>query len=202
RPPRRALPPRVSFRRWGGAGASPRAGGPAPPLVLLPLLLAPSRWDPLVDRLSERYCTITLGGTELGAVAVLEARGRAAGYLQMVRTLIEETELQSGERVLEVGCGTGVLDRWLARRTGGKNPIVGVDINPYLLREAAALTRKDELEGTIAFRQGNAEALPFADGSFDVTMAVTVIEELDAERMLREMVRVTRSGGRVAVVAR
>src|SRR5262245_13423108 len=184
------------------AGISYRIHGRGPPLVLLPLFLAPSQWDPLVNRLSERYCTITLGGTELGAVAVLESRGRAAGYLQMVRTLIEETELQSGERILEVGCGTGVLDRWLARRTGSKNPIIGVDINPYLLREAAALTRKDELEGTIAFREGNAEALPFPDASFDVTMAVTVIEELDADRMLREMVRVTRSGGKVAVVAR
>jgi SAM-dependent methyltransferase len=184
------------------AGISYRMQGAGPPLVLLPLFLAPSQWDALVNRLSERYCTITLGGTELGAVAVLESRGRTAGYLQMLRTLIEETELQPGERVLEVGCGTGVLDRWLARHTGSKNPIVGVDINRYLLREAAALTRKDGLEGTIAFREGNAEALPFPDGSFDVTMAVTVIEELDADRMLGEMVRVTRSGGRVAVVAR
>jgi SAM-dependent methyltransferase len=184
------------------AGISYRIQGAGPPLVLLPLHLAPSQWDPLVNCLSERYCTITLGGTELGAVAVLESRGRAEGYLQMVRTLIEETELKPGETVLEVGCGTGVLDRWLARRTDSKNPIVGVDINRYFLREAAALIRKDGLEGTIAFREGNAEALPFPDGSFDITMAVTVIEELDADRMLGEMVRVTRSGGRVAVVAR
>ena len=184
------------------AGISYRIQGAGPPLVLLPLFLAPSQWNPLVSRLSERYCTITLGGTELGAVAILESRGRAEGYLQMVRTLIEETELQPGQTVLEVGCGTGVLDRWLVRRTHGKNRIVGVDINRYLLREAAALTRKDGLEGTIAFCEGNAEGLPFPDGSFDTTMAVTVIEELDADRMLGEMVRVTRSGGSVAVIAR
>ena len=184
------------------AGISYRIQGAGPPLLLLPLFLAPSQWDPLVNRLSERYCTITLGGTELGAVAVLESRGRATGYLQMVRTLIEETELKPRETVLEVGCGTGVLDRWLARRTDSKNPIVGVDINRYFLREAAALIRKDGLEGTVAFREGNAEGLPFPDGSFDITMAVTVIEELNADRMLGEMVRVTRSGGRVAVIAR
>ena len=184
------------------AGISYRIQGAGPPLALLPLFLAPSQWDPLVSRLSERYCTITLGGTELGAVALLESRGRAQGYLQMVRTLIEETDLHAGQTVLEMGCGTGVLDRWLARRTGGKNPIVGVDINRYLLREAAALTRKDGLEATITFREANAEALPFPDGRFDVTMAVTVIEELDADRLLREMVRVTKPGGRVAVIAR
>ncbi len=184
------------------AGISYRIQGAGPPLVLLPLFLAPSQWDPLVSRLSEHYCTITLGGTEVGPVAIFEARGRAPGYLQMVRTLVEEAELRPGETILEVGCGTGVLDRWLARRTGGKNPIVGADINRYLLREAAALARKDGLEETIAFREGNAEALPFADGSFDVTMAVTVIEEVVADRMLGEMVRVTRPGGRVAVIAR
>jgi SAM-dependent methyltransferase len=200
-PPGRDVAP-AAEKEGEFAGISYRIQGAGPPLVLLPLFLAPSQWDPLVNRLSEHYCTITLGGTELGAVAVLESRGRAAGYLRMLRTLIEETELQPGESVLEVGCGSGVIDRWLARRTGGKNPIVGMDINRYLLREAAALTRRDGLEGTITFREGSAEALPFPDGSFDVTIAVTVIEELDADRMLGEMVRVTRSGGRVAVVAR
>jgi ubiquinone/menaquinone biosynthesis C-methylase UbiE len=118
-----------------------------------------------------------------------------------VRTLLEETELHPGAAVLEVGCGTGVLDRWLARTT--KVPrITGVDINPYLLKEARALARQEGLEGEIEFRDGNAESLPFSDNSFDVTVSVTVIEEADANRMLAEMVRVTKPGGWVAVVAR
>jgi ubiquinone/menaquinone biosynthesis C-methylase UbiE len=184
------------------AGISYRVRGAGPPLVLLPLFLAPSQWEPLIPRLSEKYCTITLGGTELGAVAILESRGRAVGYLQMVRTLMDETELRPGETVLEVGCGSGVLDRWLAHHTGGANPIVGVDINRYLLQEAGALSRKEGLEETIEYREGSAEALPFSDNSFDVTLSVTVIEEVDAQRLLAEMVRVTKPGGRVAVIAR
>jgi ubiquinone/menaquinone biosynthesis C-methylase UbiE len=155
-----------------------------------------------VPRLSQHYCTITLGGVELGAVAILESRGRAVGYVQMVRTLIDETQLHPGETVLEVGCGTGVLDRWLAQHTGGKHRIIGVDINRHLLQEAMALTRKEGLEGVIEFREGNAEALPFPDQSFDVTMSVTVIEEVNANQMLAEIVRVTKPGGRVVVVAR
>jgi len=71
-----------------------------------------------------------------------------------------------------------------------------------LLREAAALARKEGIEGVIEFREGNAEALPFTDSQFDVTMACTVLEEGDAYRMLAEMVRVTKSGGRVAVIVR
>jgi ubiquinone/menaquinone biosynthesis C-methylase UbiE len=184
------------------AGISYRIRGVGPPLVLLPLFLTPSQWEPLVPVLSERYCTIILGGTALGAVAILEGRGHAIGYLQMVRTLIEEAGLHPGETVLEVGCGSGVLTRWLARRTAGRNRITGVDINPYLLREAKALVRQEGLEGAIEFRDGNAEALPFSDNSFDVVMSVTVIEEADADRMLAEMVRVAKPNGRVAVIAR
>ena len=185
------------------AGISYRVQGSGPPLVLLPLQLAPSQWEPLLSKLSERYCTIVLGGAQVGFVVTLETRGRSGGYLSVVQKLIDETQLRPGESVLEVGCGTGVLDRWLARRTEGANKIVGLDINPYLLREATALARREGLEGgAIEFREGNAEELPFPDGSFDVTMSCTVMEEVDADRMLAEMVRVTRPGGRVAAIVR
>jgi len=78
----------------------------------------------------------------------------------------------------------------------------GFDINRYLQEEASALARRDGLSDVVEFREGNAEALPFGDGAFDVTLSVTVIEEVDAERMMAEMVRVTRPGGRVVTVAR
>ena len=181
------------------AGISYSIRGAGPPLVLLPLALAPSQWAPLLPALSARYCTITLGGPVLGAVAVLEDRARS-GYLRVVDALVDEAKLRTGESVLEVGCGSGVLDRWLARRTGGANRIVGVDINRYLLREATGLARKEGLEGMIEFREGNAESLPFPESSFDVTLACTVLEEGDADRMLAELVRVTKAGGRVAVM--
>ena len=183
-------------------GISYRIRGTGPPLVLLPMFLAPSQWEPLVALLSEKYCTITLSGTALGAVAILESRGHAVGYLQMVRTLLEEAQLCPGDAVLEVGCGTGVLLRWLARRTAGAHCVTGIDINPYLLREATALARQEGLQGSIEFREGNGEALPFPDASFDVVISVTVIEEVDADRMVAEMVRVTKPGGRVALAAR
>jgi ubiquinone/menaquinone biosynthesis C-methylase UbiE len=134
-------------------------------------------------------------------VPMLESRGRS-GYLRVVRALIDEVHLEPGEQVLEVGCGTGVLDRWLARRTKETNRIVGVDINQYLLGEAKALAQKEGLQKVIEFKEGNAEALPFADNTFDVTMSCTVMEEVDAGRMMSELVRVTRPGGRVAVIVR
>ena len=197
-------PASITLREGEGetAGITYRIRGVGPPLVLLPMFLAPSQWEPLVPLLSERYCTISLGGAALGAVALLESRGRAVGYLQMVRTLLEETQLHPGEAVLEVGCGTGVLCRWLAHGTARAHHITGVDINRYLLQEADTLARQDGLEGAIEFCEGNAESLPFPDDRFGVAMSVTVIEEANANRMLAEMVRVTKPGGRVAVVAR
>jgi ubiquinone/menaquinone biosynthesis C-methylase UbiE len=184
------------------AGISYRMRGSGPPLVLLPLFLAPSQWEPLVPRLSLHYCTITLGGAELGAVAVLESRGRATGYRRMLRALVDETQLRPGETVLDVGCGTGVLDRWLVDYMGGGNRVIGIDINRYLLQEATTMARREGLEERIEFREGNVEALLFPDCSFDVTISITVIEEVDADRMLDEMVRVTKPGGRIAVIAR
>jgi ubiquinone/menaquinone biosynthesis C-methylase UbiE len=182
------------------AGIVYRVQGAGPPLVLLPLSVAPSQWEPLLPELTRRYCTITLSGPALGMVGSLEARGRTAGYLSVVGRLLEAAHLEPGEVVLEVGCGTGVLDRWLARRTGGANPIVAVDINRFLLQEAMALARQEALEHLIEFREGNAEALPLPDNSVDVAMSSTVIQRVDADRMLAEMVRVTKRGGRVAVV--
>jgi ubiquinone/menaquinone biosynthesis C-methylase UbiE len=184
------------------AGISYRVRGAGPPLVLLPLGLAPTQWDALLPRLRERYCTIILGGMALGSVASLEARGRSAGYLGVVRSLTDEVQLQPGETVLDVGCGTGVLDRWLVRRTGGANHIVAMDIHRTLLREALVLAGEEGMEGRIRFQPGNAEALPFRDNGFDVVLSATVMELLDADQMLREMVRVAKPGGRVGVIVR
>ena len=84
----------------------------------------------------------------------------------------------------------------------GADSIVGVDINPYLLREAASLARDEGMASQITFQEGNAEALSFPSDSFDVTVSCTVMEEVNADRMLAEMVRMTRPGGRVAVMVR
>ena len=183
------------------AGISFRLRGAGPPLVLLPLDLSPGQWEPLIPTLSTRYCTITLGGALLGSVASLEERGRS-GYIGVVRALLDALAIVPGESVLEVGCGSGVIMRELARRTAGANRLIGRDMSPYLLREARALARREGLLDRIDFGEGRAEALPLADGAVDVALSSTVFEEGDADLMLSEIVRVTRPGGRIGVVVR
>ena len=176
--------------------------GAGSPLVLLPLSLASSQWDPLLARLSAQFCTVMLGGPELGFLAMLESRGHSSGYLNVVKQIIDALQLKSEEVVLEVGCGSGVLDRWLAKYTTRRNPIIGVDVNRYLLREATALARKEGVDDVITFHSGDAEALPFRENQVDIAFSFTVLEEGNADRMLAELVRVTKPGGRIAVMVR
>jgi SAM-dependent methyltransferase len=196
------LPPALLPAGEGEVGGiTYRIRGAGPPLVLMPLDLAPSQWEPLIPQLSEHYCTIAVGGPLVGAVSLLEARGRSS-YLSVVRMLLDLTAIKPGEVVLEVGGGSGVVLRELARRTAGANRIIDVDINPYLLREAAELARREGLAERITFQQGSAEAIPLAADSVDAAFSMTVMEEGDAHRMLAELVRVTRPGGRIGAVVR
>jgi SAM-dependent methyltransferase len=183
------------------AGITYRIRGDGPPLVLMPLSLAPSQWEPLIPRLSETYCTISLGGPRLGVVGTLEERGRS-NYLAIVRNVLDVVGIRAGEVVLEVGGGSGVVVREIARRTKGANRIIDVDFNPYLLREAASLAKQAGFSNEISFQEGHAEAIPLPDSGVDVALSFTVMEEGDADRMLAELVRVTRPGGRVGVIVR
>jgi ubiquinone/menaquinone biosynthesis C-methylase UbiE len=195
--------PAVSLPEGEGevAEISYRIRGMGPPLVLMPLDLAPSQWEPLISALSARYCTITLGGPLLGAVGILEARGRST-YLGLVRTVLDLVPTQPGEVILEIGGGSGVVLREIARRTVGANRIIDIDINPYLLREAASLAKQAGLAERMTFQEGSAEAIPLAADSVDVALSFTVMEEGDADLMLAELVRVVRPGGRIAVIVR
>jgi SAM-dependent methyltransferase len=121
----------------------------------------------------------------------------------VVRSVVEAANLQPGQSVVEVGCGSGAVIRWLASYTAaGANPITALDVNDYLLREALAMTSAAGLDGQVSFGHGDAEELPLPSASVDVALSFTVMEEVDAERMLAEMIRVTRPGGRVGIVVR
>ena len=106
--------------------------------------------------------------------------------------------LRPGTTLLDVGCGPGTITLDLARivAPGGVVGIEYVDAPLVAAREAAA----ERGDTTTRFEVGDAESLPFADGSFDVVHAHQVLQHLtDPVGALREMVRVCRPGGWVAV---
>ncbi|HTE83646.1 MAG TPA: methyltransferase domain-containing protein [Dehalococcoidia bacterium] len=182
------------------AGLTYRAAGSGTPVVLLPLGLSAHQWDALLPHLQTRHSTILLGGRYLQPVENLEARADG-DYSRMALGVLDLAEPGTADAVVEVGCGSGALLRRIARRTNSRR-IAGLDVNSFLLGEARALASSEGLAGRLEFRQGSAEAIPFADDTFDVAFSSTVMEEVDAERMLAEMVRITRPGGRVAVIVR
>jgi SAM-dependent methyltransferase len=182
------------------AGLTYRISGRGPALILLPFFLAPSQWAPVLPELARHFTVIELGGAHIGGVAALEDRARAPTYRAMFRTLIDFMAPQPEDRILDVGCGTGALDRLLAGWLALAARINAVDVNTFLLREGAVLAA--EFGERIRFAPGSAVALPFPDSSFDCIFSVTVLEECDADRAIGEMVRVARPGARIGIVVR
>jgi SAM-dependent methyltransferase len=108
--------------------------------------------------------------------------------------LIRFGGLSHGERVLDVGCGTGSLSFTLAE-TDDLAAITGVDLTPGFLDFA----RARNTDPRVTFEHGDARALPFADNSFDRAFSMLVLHFIpDAPRAVAEMRRVVRPGGTVA----
>jgi demethylmenaquinone methyltransferase / 2-methoxy-6-polyprenyl-1,4-benzoquinol methylase len=115
-----------------------------------------------------------------------------AGLDQRWRRLTVQAVVSPGDRVLDACCGTG--DLAIAAHERGAH-VTGLDFSERMLERAR---RK---EPAVAWMQGDALSLPFADGSFDVaTVGFGVRNLADLERGLRELRRVLRDGGRVGVL--
>jgi ubiquinone/menaquinone biosynthesis C-methylase UbiE len=110
---------------------------------------------------------------------------------------IDASGLQRGERVLDVGCGTGVVARLAAERVGPNGAVAGVDINPVML----AVARSASSSGpAIEWHESSAESLPLASGSFDVVVSSLCLQFVpDKASALREMRRVLVPNGRMAI---
>jgi SAM-dependent methyltransferase len=175
--------------------------GSGPPLLLAPMALAPSQWAPVLAELGRNFTTIQMRGPHLGVIPLLEARGSSAGYRRLLATMLHLLGVEKASQVLDVGCGTGVVERWLAGQGNFDAHVTAVDINDYLLGEARWLAEKAGVTN-VDFRAGDAQALPFDDDVFDTTFSATVMEEVNAEKMLAELVRVTKPGGRIGIIVR
>ena len=115
-------------------------------------------------------------------------------FRQWGPVMADAADLQPGERVLDVACGTGALTCAAVERVGAHGSVVGLDANPDML--AVARAKRTPIE----WLDGRAEALPFENAEFDAVVSQFGLMFFDdPKRALMEMMRVLRSGGRLAV---
>jgi SAM-dependent methyltransferase len=112
--------------------------------------------------------------------------------------MIELLRLRSGARVLDAGCGLGDDVRDLAEIVGPDGQVTGLDFSAATLDEARRRTRGVDLP--VTWVQGDVQELPFDDNAFDAARSERTFMHLaDPEKGLRELVRVTRPGGRIVL---
>lgn len=144
---------------------------------------------------NKRACAVPYLGPEV------YVRWRASELGAITERLEQDLVLElvgdvAGCRVLDIGCGDGVLAVTLRQR--GAAAVVGLDASESMLD--AAKMRASEQDVDVALCLGHAENLPFADQSFDVVVAVTILCFVaEAEQTFAEIGRVLRPGGRLVI---
>lgn len=130
----------------------------------------------------------------------LEVRARTPSHVRLRQRFLRFIPVRRGERVLEVGCGTGAVLRDLVPLVGPRGHVVGVDNSRNAVRAARMLCQGEGRRHQLTVRLADGARLPFAAGRFDATIAITVVLHVaDPLGLTREMARVTRPGGRVAL---
>lgn len=131
---------------------------------------------------------------QIAAAKAYEELHVPALFQQWAGRVLDAIHIESGYRVLDVACGTGVLAREAVVRVGSTGYVAGVDPGPGMLAVA------EQLAPAIEWRQGVAESLPYPDQTFDVVVSqFGLMFFTDRYQALREMLRVLAPGGKLAV---
>lgn len=112
---------------------------------------------------------------------------------QWAPKVADAANLATGQSVLDVACGTGVLTREVRRRTGPDVYVAGLDLNPGMIAVAKELCPTEDM------RVGNAESMPFSGETFDAVVSQFGLMFMDRDKAPGEMLRVLAPGGRLAV---
>ncbi len=126
----------------------------------------------------------------------LEARGNHKTFLRMVENYGKTLPSNEPLTVLDLGCGTGIVIRQLAKMLDPSSKFYGADISAKLLGEAAKFSENDEIQ----WDHISTGSLPYADGTFDVIVMHTLLSHVpDPLAILAEAQRVLKKGGKLIV---
>ena len=128
----------------------------------------------------------------------LERSYKLAEIVRQRQRTLEVLSLKSGERVLDVGCGVGFLTHGMALKVGEAGQIIGIDKNPEMISHAQK--RCESLRQT-GFHVGDAAQLPAENETVDAVSCTQVLLYVnDVSKVLSEMMRVLKPGGRIVIV--
>lgn len=161
---------------------------------------------------------VTLGAILAGMIAYRVARKRRRspappyiGHLldsglrrriQSPRKIVDSSGIRPGMTVIDLGCGSGAYTTHIARAVGEEGKVYAVDIQPGMLEQLRRKLSRSENRDirNVELKLAGAYALPFPSESVDLVCMVTVLHEVpDREKALREVFRVLRPGGTLAV---
>ena len=132
--------------------------------------------------------------------------GRVGGVIMARSTKLRNEwtlsllDIRQDDRVLEVGCGPGALIQALAAKAT-EGFVAGVDPSPIMLQQTARRNAEAIREGRVRLQLGSAMALPFEDASFDKALSANSLPFWpDQEAGVKEMWRVLKSGGMIAII--
>jgi ubiquinone/menaquinone biosynthesis C-methylase UbiE len=130
----------------------------------------------------------------------LEVRGKHWFFQKVLREYLDAMDIDVTSTVLDMGCGTGVAARTIARRAKFSGRVTGVDLSPYLVDAAKRLADKEGLGSRLEFRSGDTRDLDIPDGRFDAVVAHTLVSHVqEALTVLKETGRAVRPGGLIAI---
>ena len=139
--------------------------------------------------------TYQLGG---GAAAIYEEQKVPAIFAPLAEATLDVVPLFGDDSILDVACGTGIVARKARARIGPSARIVGVDLNEAMIDAARNLT--DANSRSCEWHTADVTKLPFEDGTFSVAFCQQGLQFFpDRELALREIERVLRPGGRIAL---
>ncbi|MCX7165531.1 MAG: methyltransferase domain-containing protein [Rhodocyclales bacterium] len=133
-------------------------------------------------------------------IARLESRAKDLVFTKLFDKYAAHLSPHPSAQVLELGCGTGAMTRFLAHRDDFSGKAFGVDQSASFIDAARRFAETENIGERVDFRVGDAHSLDFPAETFDAVFAHTLISHVtDPTTVLREMVRVVRPGGIVAI---
>jgi SAM-dependent methyltransferase len=130
----------------------------------------------------------------------LEARGNHPRFIEMMEEYFEAMSIDSAATVVDLGCGTGVATRTIARRKGFSGRVTGIDRSPYLTAMAGRLASEEGLGSAVEFRTGDSQSLNLPDASYDAVVAHTLISHVEDQlAVVKEIARIVKPGGKVGI---